>query len=482
MTEQIIKQLNTLYNSWCGSDIDDFEELPKSGSARRYFRLKSDKGTAMGVFNTDKKENEAFISFSKSLRQAGVNVPEVYGEDLIYNVYLQEDLGNETLYSLLLRLRKENNSFPQELIDIYRKVLSCLVKLQISGSQHIDFDKCYPRAAFDRQSMSWDLNYFKYYFLKLAHIDFDEQLLENDYNSLIDMLLDAPCDFFLYRDFQSRNIMIRNGEPWFIDYQGGRRGALQYDVASLLYDAKADIPQEIRNELLQHYITTLAEAVSNRVDISTDDFQRLYNTYVLIRIMQAMGAYGYRGFFERKSHFLKSIPFALDNLRYILNNTPALNSLPELHRVLTSLCDNQELRTIGNATRLKVTVTSFSYKHAIPTDNSGNGGGFVFDCRALPNPGRYPQYKTLTGRDSEVIAFFANVEDKMNHFLSACKTLVGMSVERYMERGFTSLTVNFGCTGGQHRSVFCAETLAKWLSESYDIDVFLKHWEQPQLI
>lgn len=477
MTEQIIQQLNTLYNSWCGTDIEKYEELPKSGSARRYFRLKSSKGTAMGVYNTDRKENETFISFSKSLQQAGVNVPTIYGEDLIYNVYLQEDLGDTTLYSLLQEIRKRDGAFSEELIEIYRKVLSSLVTLQTEGSKHIDFSKCYPRAAFDRQSMTWDLSYFKYYFLKLAHIDFDEQLLENDYNQLIDTLLEALCDYFLYRDFQSRNIMIRNGEPWFIDYQGGRKGALQYDVASLLYDAKADIPQQVRNTLLDYYIGELTQ----RCKESTVDFRRYFSAYVLIRIMQAMGAYGYRGFFERKSHFLKSIPFALDNLSYLLNEYTELDNMPELKRVLTSLCHNDELRKINNSARLKVTVTSFSYKHAIPTDNSGNGGGFVFDCRALPNPGRYTQYKSLTGRDKEVIAFFANVEDQMTPFIDACKTLVGMSVQRYMERGFTSLTVNFGCTGGQHRSVFCAETIAKWLNEKYDIDICLKHWEQPQL-
>lgn len=479
MTEQIIDKLNTLYNKWCGADIEEYEELPKSGSARRYFRLKSSKGTAMGVYNTDKKENEAFLSFSKSLKNAGVNVPQIYGEDLIYNVYLQEDLGNQTLYSLLQDIKKQHNTFNDELINTYRKVLDSLATLQIEGSKYIDFNKCYPRAAFDSQSMTWDLSYFKYYFLKLAHIDFDEQLLENDYNKLISILLEAPCDFFLYRDFQSRNIMIRDGEPWFIDYQGGRRGALQYDVASLLYDAKADIPQDIRNSLLEYYIETLHKLCPDS-NIS-NNFKQYFNSYVLIRIMQAMGAYGYRGFFERKSHFLKSIPFALNNLHYLLENTPSLYNMPELQRVLTLLCNNDELRSIGNTTRLKVTVTSFSYKHAIPTDNSGNGGGFVFDCRALPNPGRYPQYKTLTGKDNEVIAFFADVEDVMNNFLNACKTLVGMSVEKYLERGFTSLTINFGCTGGQHRSVFCAEALAKWLKEKYDVDVFIKHWEQPQL-
>lgn len=468
MNDQIISLLCDLFCQWCGHTPTQHTDLPPSGSNRRYVRLSDGNVSAIGVYNADQKENEAFISFSQSLLSTGVNVPEIYGQQLAYGVYLQQDLGNETLYSLLTRVRKENDGqFTPELKDIYKKVLTSLALIQSKGTKAIDFSKCYPRSAFDRQSMMWDLQYFKYYFLKLSHIVFDEQALENDYNKLIDFLLEVPHDSFLYRDFQSRNIMIVDNEPWFIDYQGGRRGALHYDVASLLYDAKADIPQPIRDELLQHYIKQTGDEM----------FETHYYGYVLIRIMQAMGAYGYRGFFEKKAHFLKSIPFALANMSSIIDNHPLPIDTPELMRVLNNITTSEQLLSIANTSKLKVSVSSFSYKHGIPSDNSGNGGGFVFDCRALPNPGRYERYKQLTGRDQEVIDFFANVKEQMDAFITPIKQLVAMSVERYMERGFTNLAINFGCTGGQHRSVFCAEQIAQWLKQTYDIEVVLKHWE-----
>lgn len=471
MNDQITSILFELFKQWCGQVPTQCSELPPSGSHRRYVRLSCNEYTAIGVYNADQKENEAFISFSQSLLKAGVRVPKIYGQQLAYGVYLQQDLGNVTLYSLLTQVRKENGGqFTPELAELYKKVLAELVKIQTDGTVTIDFQKCYPRAAFDRQSMMWDLQYFKYYFLKLSNTMFDEQALENDYNQLIDYLLEVPSNYFLYRDFQSRNIMIVDNEPWFIDYQGGRRGALQYDVASLLYDAKADIPQPIRIELLNYYMQQAN--IEDKVD-----FENHYYAYVLIRIMQAMGAYGYRGFFEKKAHFLKSIPFALSNMSSIIDNHPLPLELPELMRVLTDITTSERLLSIACTTKLKVTVSSFSYKHGIPTDNSGNGGGFVFDCRALPNPGRYEKYKQLTGRDAEVIEFFNNVSEEMNSFINPIKQIISQSVEKYMERGFTNLAINFGCTGGQHRSVFCAEQIAQWLTKTYDIEVVLKHWE-----
>ena len=471
MNDNITSLLADLFRQWCGQLPTKCTDLPPSGSNRRYVRLQNQQYSAIGVYNTDQKENEAFISFSQSLLNAGVNVPEIYGQQLNYGIYLQQDLGDETLYSLLTRTRKENNgNFTPELKQLYKKVLSALATIQTQGTNAIDFSKCYPRPAFDRQSMMWDLQYFKYYFLKLSHTPFDEQALENDYNHLIDFLLEEPHDSFLYRDFQSRNIMICDGEPYFIDYQGGRRGALQYDVASLLYDAKADIPQTVREELLSYYMQQANIA-------NTQSFETHYYGYVLIRIMQAMGAYGYRGFFEKKAHFLKSIPFALANMSSIIDNHPLPLPLPELMRVLNNITTSEQLLSIACTTKLKVTVSSFSYKHGIPSDNTGNGGGFVFDCRALPNPGRYEKYRTLTGRDAEVIEFFSNVREEIDNFIVPVKQIIAISVERYMERGFTHLAINFGCTGGQHRSVFCAEQIAHWLSNTYDVEVELKHWE-----
>ncbi|MBE6339612.1 MAG: phosphotransferase enzyme family protein [Bacteroidales bacterium] len=466
--------LNNLFEKWSGKAADTIDALPQSGSNRKYFRLASATHSAIGVYSTDMRENEAFFSFSKSLRDGGIKVPKLYATDTNYNIYLQEDLGDETLFSLINKERAANGgSFTPRLVDIYKKILADLVEIQYVGRERIDFSKCYPRDAFDSQSMTWDLNYFKYYFLKLAHIPFDEQYLENDFRTLIDFLLQTDCQYFLYRDFQSRNIMIVNDVPYYIDYQGGRRGALQYDVASLLYDAKADIPADVRNELLNEYVSHLKTE-------EQQSFLKYYYAYVLIRIMQAMGAYGYRGFFERKTHFLRSIPFAINNLREVLQQ-PIPIDIPELRKALMAVCNNEDLQNISKSGRLTVHVSSFSYRHGIPNDNSGNGGGFVFDCRALPNPGRYEEYKQLTGRDAEVKAFFANVKPKMDTFLDAAYRLVGQSVERYMERGFTNLSVSFGCTGGQHRSVWCADRMAEWLLKTYDVDVDLRHWEQKQL-
>ncbi|MBP5364377.1 MAG: phosphotransferase [Bacteroidales bacterium] len=472
MEEKIKELLNELFAQWSGSKAEVFSELPPSGSNRRYFRISGGACSAIGVYNADQKENRAFIGFTQSLKQAGIRVPEIYATDDAYGIYLQQDLGDETLFSMLVRERAANNGeFTPQIKDMYRKVIDALVDIQVKGSASINFDLCYPRRAFDRQSMMWDLQYFKYYFLKLAHIQFDEQLLENDFDTLIDYLLEVEHDYFMYRDFQSRNIMINQGMPWFIDYQGGRYGALQYDLASLLYDAKADIPNDVRRELLDYYLERLTTGGS-------DQFVMHYYAYVLIRILQAMGAYGYRGFFERKTHFLRSIPFALANLKDLIDNHLPSITVPELLRVLNGICESEELRSIGNSTRLKVRVCSFSYRHGIPVDNSGNGGGFVFDCRALPNPGKYEQYKQFTGRDQEVIDFFEREMDSMKPFIEATRQLVRQSVEKYISRGFTNLAVNFGCTGGQHRSVYCAEQMAQWLRSNYDVDVEVKHWEQ----
>ena len=338
----------------------------------------------------------------------------------------------------------------------------------------MDYSVCYPREAFDKQSMMWDLNYFKYYFLKLAKIPFDEQALEDDFQTFSDYLLSAPSGYFLYRDFQSRNLMLKDGGVHFIDYQGGRRGALQYDLASLLYDGKADIPQEIRAQLFRYYI----EKLKNYIPVNESEFTSYFNGFVLIRIMQAMGAYGFRGFYEKKEHFLKSIPFAIHNLQNLL---PELNlpvEIPELVNVLNLLTQSETLKDIGQAaSNLSVRITSFSYKKGIPSDPSGNGGGFVFDCRALNNPGRYAEFKTLTGKDLKVQQFIEQ-NSEMKLFLNPVKALVEQTVKNYLERGFTHLSVNFGCTGGQHRSVYAAEKLAAWLRNNFPVNVVLVHREQ----
>jgi aminoglycoside/choline kinase family phosphotransferase len=438
-----------------------------------YIRLTSPHFKAIGAWNDDVKENNAFIEFSKHFRSKGINVPEIFDYKPSEGIYLQEDLGNETLFSFLSAIR-ETEGFSDKIVRIYRKVVQKLPEIQIVAGQDLNYDFCYPRSSFDRQSMMWDLNYFKYYFLKLAKISFNEQLLEDDFSSFTDYLLKAESNFFMFRDFQSRNIMLINDEPWFIDYQGGRHGALQYDLASLLYDSKADIPEKIREELMEDYLDELGKIHP----VDRDEFRQYFYGYVLIRMMQAMGAYGFRGFYEQKEHFLKSIPFALNNLEIVLRKIALPVDVSELLQVLKSLPESELLRKMDSKPEeLTIDITSFSFKKGYPIDQSGNGGGFVFDCRSVRNPGKYDQYKSLTGKDEAVISFFEEDSD-MEEFLEPVFSVVERTVEKYTERGFTHLSVSFGCTGGQHRSVYSAERLGKFLKNKFPVRVVIHHLEQ----
>ncbi|OQY02769.1 MAG: phosphotransferase enzyme family protein [Bacteroidetes bacterium 4572_117] len=471
MNKEIKKSITELFAKWCGEDILTITALPESGSYRKYFRIKSKSKSVIAAHNEDRKENIAFLKFSKHFKSKNLPVPEIYAENLDENIYLQEDLGDTTLFNYVSEKRAVE--FPDDLINMIKKVIDQLVKFQVEGASGFDYSYCYPREAFDKQSMMWDLNYFKYYFLKLAKIPFDEQDLESDFLKFSDYLLGADTKYFLYRDFQTRNVMIYNDEPYFIDYQGGRQGSLHYDLASLLYDAKADIPQVTRNTLQKYYIEKLA--AYNVPDI--DKFDSYFFGYILIRIMQAMGAYGFRGFYEKKSHFLRSIPFAIQNLEYLLDTKKLPVEFPELMKVLRALTKSEELKKIKNPKRrLTVNISSFSYKKGLPVDKSGNGGGFIFDCRAVHNPGKYEKYVELTGRDKEVIEFFEK-EEEMHSFLKNAFKMVDQSVDKYMKRRFTSLMVSFGCTGGQHRSVYSAEQLFVHLKNKFDVDIELNHRE-----
>jgi hypothetical protein len=321
------------------------------------------------------------------------------------------------------------------------------------------------------------LNYFKYYFLRLAGIPFNEQALEDDFNGLIEFLLKAERDYFLYRDFQSRNVMLRGGNPSFLDYQGGRKGALQYDIASLLYDAKADLPPELRQELLDHYIDRL----SDFIDLKRPVFMEHYYAYVYVRIMQALGAYGFRGFYERKTHFLQSVPYALKNLRWLLHNVELPIALPTLMHAFKSMVASEKLASLtSEVENLAVRIFSFSFHRALPADESGHGGGFVFDCRGIPNPGREERFKNLTGKDAAVIEYL-NQQKSVHQFLASVMSLVDASVSNYQRRGFKSLMVSFGCTGGQHRSVYLADQLAKYLGGRNGVDVVVRHLELENL-
>lgn len=467
--ERLIK----LFEDWGWEKAESIMPLPPTASNRKYYRIKSKNKSAIGVVNHDRRENIAFVNLTAHFTNKNLPIPRFYAEDLENDVYLIKDLGDTTLFSYMNEIRKDD-SFPDDLKELYKKVIDELVKFQVIGAKDLDFKSCYPRASFDKQSIMWDLNYFKYYFLKLAKIQFDEQLLEDDFQTFTEYLLQPTREYFLYRDFQSRNIMIQNDNLYFIDYQGGRRGALHYDIASLLFDAKADIPFDVRDELLDYYLSVL----SNYISVNRKVFMKYYHAYALIRILQAMGAYGYRGFYERKSHFLKSIPYALRNLEWVINSNSLNVSMSEFCRVLKELTTNDSLKQFDDIKieqgKLNVLITSFSYKKEIPVDTSDNGGGFMFDCRALHNPGRYDEYKHLTGRDKPVIDFLEK-EENVKQFLDNVFSIVDQSVENYVERGFENLMVNFGCTGGQHRSVYCAEKLVEHLKENDKLNVRVSH-------
>jgi len=464
--------LQELFRARFGVEPSAPAPVRAEGSNRRIYRLSGGGRDAIGVLNDDVKENRAFIEFSKHFRKEGVPVPEIYAEDESGTAYLEEDLGDTTLFQFLGK-RRTPAGFPAEVVSAYHEVVRQLPKMQIVAGKTLDYRWCYPRASFDKQSMLWDLNYFKYYFLTLGRVVFHEERLEVDFGVFADYLLAAERDFFLCRDFQSRNVMLKDGKPYFIDYQGGRRGALQYDIASLLYDAKADVPFELRDELLDLYV---AEA-SKYARVDKAEFKKYFPGFVLIRIMQAMGAYGLRGFHEKKPLFLQSIPYAIRNIEHVLMTSNLPIDAPELMGVFKRLIGSSELRQFGAAKlKLNVQIQSFSYKHGMPRDDKGHGGGYVFDCRCLPNPGRHVQYKYSSGLDADVIAFLSK-EEPVDRWTRSAFALVDQAVEDYSRRNFTHLLVAFGCTGGQHRSVYCSERLAKHLRDQ-GVSVTVSHREK----
>ena len=446
------------------------------GSGRKIIRFSRGNQSAIGILYGVREENAAFLAFSRHFRRHGLPVPEIYEEDLDRGAYLEEDLGDTTLFDFL-SVNRSGESIAAPVVEYYRKVVATLPRFQIEAGRDLDYSVCYPRGSFDRQSINWDLNYFKYYFLRLAAIPFNEQALEDDFDRLTNLLLEAPGDFFLYRDFQSRNVMLHHGQPFFVDYQGGRKGALQYDIASLLFDAKADLPPELRQQLLDAYL----EALSNHIKLDREAFLRYYYAFVYVRIMQALGAYGFRGFYERKAHFLQSVPYALKNIRWLLHNAKLPTELPTLLSAFQNMLGSEKLlglapRTHSQTQNLVVRIFSFSFHNEIPKDDTGNGGGFIFDGRSLPNPGREERFKQLTGKDAPVIDYL-NQQESVHQFLANAVSLVEASVASYQERGFKNLMVSFGCTGGQHRSVFLAEHLAKRLRGQSDVEVLVRHVE-----
>ncbi|MDR1779790.1 MAG: phosphotransferase [Tannerella sp.] len=461
--------VSRLYKSYVGSTPEAVTELPSSGSNRRYFRL-TGKQSLIGVCGTSPSENNAFIYMAAHFKSKGLPVPEVFHVSPDRLQYLEEDLGDTVLFDAIAKGRS-SSAFDEDERRLLRKTITMLPKIQVVGAEDFDFSMCYPQPALDERSVFWDLNYFKYCFLKATGMDFRENLLEDDFRRMCNVLLSDNSRTFLYRDFQSRNVLIRNGEPYFIDFQGGRRGPVCYDVASFLWQARARYPKELRELLLNDYITALKQYMP----VDEQEFRTLLRHFVLFRTLQTLGAYGFRGYFEKKPHFIQSIPFAIDNLRELL--TEDYPEYPYLAETLRRLTELKQFSDEHTKRMLTVRIVSFAYKKGVPNDPSGNGGGFVFDCRAINNPGKYERYNAFTGLDEPVIRFLED-DGEVLTFLQHVYSLVDASVKRYIDRGFTNLTVAFGCTGGQHRSVYCAQSLAEHLHSHYEVKINLIHREQ----
>ena len=464
-------ELKKLYFKYTGLQAEDVRELlPLSGSNRRYFRLVGGERSLIGAIGTSVDENNAFIYMAGHFHRKGLPVPEVYcySDDKI--CYLQEDLGDTLLFNAIEKGR-QNCIFDESERQLLYRTIALLPSIQVLGAEEFEFSRCYPQSEFDSRQIMWDLNYFKYCFLKTTGMDFQESRLEDDFRQLCNVLLQDRTATFLYRDFQSRNVMIKDGEPYFIDFQGGHKGPVYYDVASFLWQAKANYPKELRDELLNSYIKSLR----TYIPVDEADFRNQLRHFVLFRILQVLGAYGFRGYFEKKPHFIQSVPFAINNLRELLYED--YSEYPYLCDILRKLTALKQFSEEHKKRVLEVKIFSFAYKKGIPDDASGNGGGFVFDCRAINNPGKYTSYNTYTGLDEPVIRFLEE-ESEVTAFLNQVYMLVDASVKRYLDRGFTHLMVCFGCTGGQHRSVYCAQHLAEHLNKKFGVKVSLIHREQ----
>lgn len=469
--------LQLCYNTFGDAEIG-ISPIAGQGSNRRYYYIEADGQIYVGTEGENVAENRAFIYLSRHFSKLGLPVPEVIAVADDESCYLQTFGGTQSVFDLIAEGRK-SGEFTAEEVTLLAKVISQLPSLQIKGNEGLDYSNCYPIAEFDARSINWDLNYFKYCFLKTSRVDIDEPTLEADFDALREKLLGVDLKMwgFMYRDFQSRNVMISaDGAPTFIDFQGGRRGPVHYDVASFLWQAKAALPSGLKSQLIDEYLTALK---AQGVEVDDVEFKATLRYFVIFRLLQVLGAYGFRGRFEKKQHFIESIPPALASLAELLCSDKISGKFPELQRLIKALHEREMAKTEPD--HLVVTVGSFSYKKGLPQDESGNGGGYVFDCRALHNPGRYDQYKKLTGRDKPVIDFLAQIPNVAT-FLNACYELVDNSVATYLRRGFTSLHIWFGCTGGQHRSVYCAEQMARHIADLFpEAEVKLIHREQPQL-
>ncbi|MEJ7911674.1 MAG: RNase adapter RapZ [Chitinophagaceae bacterium] len=474
----MIDAVAELYKSWCGSEPQQVDVLPQSGSDRRYFRLHSENcKSVIATLGINVPENEAFIYFSDHFKNKGLHVPEVLAVSEDKTIYLQNDLGDVSLLSVL-----EEKGYSEETYQLFRESLHQLARVQVLGDDSLNYDRCLTNKEFGRQAIMADLLYFKYYFLDGLRKPYDKQKLIDDFEALSSYLTFTEFKFFMFRDFQSRNIQIKDDQVYFIDYQGGMKGAPQYDVASAIWQARANLPDDWKANLLEDYMNSFESIIGQPLDRAV--FASQYNGYVLIRLLQVLGAYGFRGLFERKAQFLTSIPLALKNLRWFIEHNSLGISVPEFKRVL-ELCVEEEIIQrftpvqADDSTPLVVNISSFSYRRGIPADTSGNGGGYVFDVRGIDNPGRHDEYKTIHGRDKPVIEYLER-QTRMQDYLNSVFDIVDISVEEYIKRGFTYLSVSFGCTGGQHRSVYAADALAKHLKSKYKVKIELLHTVQEE--
>ena len=462
-------QLISLFTKVTKKSNPHIEVLPTSGSNRKYYRLQQENISLIGVNGESVEENNAFIYLAQHFHQNELNVPKVIAVSEDKMSYLQQDLGDSILFDLIKGGRL-TGVFSREEKDLLHKTISNLAEFQVKGANNLNFDKCYPLPEFNHRSVLWDLNYFKYNFLKTTSLEFGEDQLENDFEKMAKALLKDKSDTFMYRDFQSRNVIIFEEEPYFIDFQGGRKGPVYYDVASFLWQAKANFSSDLREELIQTYIASLKKFKDFDVSLFLENLRQ----YILFRTLQVLGAYGFRGYFEKKPHFIQSVPFALNNLSELLED--GFDEYPYLDSLLRKMVNLKQFKDTQKK-ELKVRVFSFAYKKGIPNDISGNGGGYVFDCRAINNPGKFERYSNVTGLDEPVIKFLED-DGEMVDFLNNIYPLVEKHVKRYIDRGFTDLMISFGCTGGQHRSVYAAQHVAEHISNKFGIKVSLVHREQ----
>lgn len=478
--KQYIKEL---FYEYFETDECEIKMVPPSGSNRVYYILNNQEHTAVGVYGPDLKENRTTFYFTELFQKHVLPIPAVLKESSKKGFYLIEYLEGPSLLDMVL-----SEGHTDKIKDVYKKTIEYLVRFQIDILEDVDFSMCHAAEEFDEDQIMADLMYFKYYFLDLHGVDYNRVELFKELKDIAGRLSKVQPKTFMYRDFQGRNVLVNeNEEPTFIDFQGGMKGLPQYDIASLLWQARAELPVDWKRELFNYYFEVISKS-GKWLSLNEIEFRKTYFDCVLLRILQTLGAYGFRGKIEGKEHFLQSIYPALNQLKSFLDDGTTHNITPCLRGVLEQLCSSKIMSlyqpvgdtSLVNTDKLKIKIFSFSYKKGTAQDLSGNGGGFVFDCRGILNPGRQEAYKTLTGKDTEVVQYLEQ-QTQMPEFLNHVYAILDLHVSDFLSRGFEHLTISFGCTGGQHRSVYAAEHTAKYLSDKFGLEhIDLVHLEQEE--